>query len=236
LPDKAVRQRMLDKWAADATEAVRQDMAEKTDGMSGAHIFELAHFAKTIRDEDECDLDTALVKALEKVNEQRELITAGQLAGSSYRPGRRATMTLVKTADGSASIDTNASQGSGAPDTKGGRVLSQRNYDKLQGVHDDLAEIAKMEDCPRPAKALAKSAMAAVKEIMAEATPPQEEPEQKAAAHVTDLDAFRILLASKNPELIARAHKALGAFIEVARKDAKAEAYRKTITRNPTRR
>jgi hypothetical protein len=94
LPSKDVRLRMLQKWAmcgqdGGATLDSLAKMADDTNGYSGAHIYELCHFAKTIRDEDECSLDDALTKAFAKVKEQRDLINQNQLSGSSYRPGRR---------------------------------------------------------------------------------------------------------------------------------------------------
>ena len=94
LPTREVRLRMLQKWAmfgqeGGATLDSLAAMAEQTDGYSGAHVYELCHFAKVIRDEEECSLDDALTKAFAKVKDQRDLINQNQLAGSSYRPGRR---------------------------------------------------------------------------------------------------------------------------------------------------
>lgn len=89
LPSKDVRLRMLQKWASGATLDSLDSMAKETDGYSGAHVYELCNFAKTIQDEDECSLEDALTKAFTKVKEQRDLINQNQLAGSSYRPGRR---------------------------------------------------------------------------------------------------------------------------------------------------
>jgi hypothetical protein len=97
LPSKDVRLRMLSKWAkvgqdGGATSDAIEKLAADTEGLSGAHLYELANFAKAICDEDSCDLDSALTKALTKVHEQRELISAGQLSGSSYRPRKGAGM------------------------------------------------------------------------------------------------------------------------------------------------
>lgn len=89
LPSKDVRLRMLQKWASGATLESLDTMASETDGYSGAHLYELCNFAKTVRDEDDCSIEDALTKAFTKVKEQRDLINQNQLAGSSYRPGRR---------------------------------------------------------------------------------------------------------------------------------------------------
>jgi hypothetical protein len=89
LPSKEVRLRMLQKWAPDGSLDALATMATDTEDYSGAHIYELCHFARVIRDEEECSADEALTKAFAKVKDQRDLINQNQLAGSSYRPGRR---------------------------------------------------------------------------------------------------------------------------------------------------
>ena len=42
--------------------------------MSGAHIFELVSFAKTLMEEDGLEMDEALIESMEKLRSQRELI------------------------------------------------------------------------------------------------------------------------------------------------------------------
>lgn len=96
LPDAKIRAEMLRKWlpslaTADVTKAV-----ERTEGYSGAHIYELAAFAKTIQDQDEIELPDAVTKALDKIVEQRELINGSQLSGSRYRPRREAVEAVTK--------------------------------------------------------------------------------------------------------------------------------------------
>jgi HK97 family phage prohead protease len=78
LPDEAVRRRMLDKWAPEASETTRASLAKETAGLSGAHLRELVRFANTIRTQDAVELDAALATALAKVNEQREVIAASR--------------------------------------------------------------------------------------------------------------------------------------------------------------
>ena len=91
VPDGETRRAMLAAWLPEAGDKAREKAAGETDGYSGAHIFELCQYARTIDDEDECGADKALAKALEKIAEQREIIDGVQLEGSNYTPrGKRA--------------------------------------------------------------------------------------------------------------------------------------------------
>jgi len=85
LPNEKARAAMLARWmprlgADDAQRAVRA-----TAGYSGAHIRELARFAGIIAEQDSLTQSQALAKALEKLQEQRDLITSVQTTGSRYR-------------------------------------------------------------------------------------------------------------------------------------------------------
>ncbi len=74
LPVENIRRAMLAKWAPDADTQVLDQLAKDTFGMSGAHIRELVRFANVIRSQDGLALDESLVKAFQKVKEQREVI------------------------------------------------------------------------------------------------------------------------------------------------------------------
>jgi DNA polymerase III delta prime subunit len=251
LPDKAVRVKMLEKWATGATAETIADLAEKTDGLSGAHIYELAHYAKTIQDEDSCDVDSSLVKALEKVNEQRELITDRQLAGNSYRlrsaklAGNKSLEPFVLDALGEPilpklihGIRERYAEGLKASEpfmvdlaewdaveglmTKAGRVLSQRNYDKLHECLDDMDELIGME-MPRPAKAMCERVKRAIEEILDGAKPDEQEPEETAdAKNMGPLEAAQLVLDSDDADLLAGMRNAIDAVLRVKRADAKA--------------
>lgn len=85
LPDDTARTSMLERWLpglapADLTRAVKA-----LAGYSGAHVRELARFAKIIAEQDALSLSKALTEALTKLAEQRDLITATQRTGSRYR-------------------------------------------------------------------------------------------------------------------------------------------------------
>lgn len=74
LPDASTRMRMLKNWASDAQEKTISHMVQSTAGFSGAHMFELVAFAKGIAEDEEIDIDNALLLSLNKIKEQRELI------------------------------------------------------------------------------------------------------------------------------------------------------------------
>ncbi|GAH46846.1 unnamed protein product, partial [marine sediment metagenome] len=74
LPKEEQREEMLKLWAGDIGEDLLKEITEKTEGFSGAHIKELVEFARMIAEEDEIEIGEALLKSLEKLMEQRELI------------------------------------------------------------------------------------------------------------------------------------------------------------------
>lgn len=96
LPTERERSLMLKKWLPELEPSELAKAVERTNGYSGAHIYELAAFAKTIREQDEIELPDAVTKALDKIAEQRELINESQLSGSNYRPRREVEEAVKK--------------------------------------------------------------------------------------------------------------------------------------------
>jgi len=88
LPTEEERKRMLKKWLPDLDEVAVKDALKRTAGYSGAHVYELAKYAKTIQESEELQIGEAVTKALDKIKEQRELIDENQLSGSHYKPRR----------------------------------------------------------------------------------------------------------------------------------------------------
>jgi hypothetical protein len=88
LPTSSARLAMLAKWLPNVSETSRSGAVSKTAGYSGAHVYELARFAETLQEYDGMDPEKALETAIEKVEQQRELITKLQLEGSNYNPLR----------------------------------------------------------------------------------------------------------------------------------------------------
>ncbi len=86
LPTQSARKAMLTKWLPLISSAAIDGAVNKTGGYSGAHVYELARFAETLQEHDGMEPVEALETALQKVDEQRELITRLQLEGSNYNP------------------------------------------------------------------------------------------------------------------------------------------------------
>lgn len=128
LPVESVRVRMLEAWCSDASETDRAQAAKDTEGFSGAHLFELASFARTLEKESKgaMSIGQALVKALEKIREQRELISS--LRSQDYRP--RLTVRSIVAATKAAVV------------SKRGRVLSNANEARLRTAQESLSTAA----------------------------------------------------------------------------------------------
>ena len=171
------------------------------------------------------------MKALAKVHEQRELIDQNQLAGSSYRPNRRdAGEVALKQSKffGSPPRELDWLPGK----TKAGRVLAQRNVDRLNDVHDNLIELEKMSDLqPKAAKVMAKDCRQTVKAIMDEcSTPEADVPEDKGQSSAQS--AAKLLgQISGDPVVLKRFHDATGAMLEVQKSDKLVAQYRKAINK-----
>lgn len=88
LPDEKARKEMVRKWMKDLPDVAVLDAVSRTDGYSGAHVYELAHFAKSLQEQDGLTPSEALQHALKKIDEQRDLIDQIQLNGSNYETPR----------------------------------------------------------------------------------------------------------------------------------------------------
>lgn len=74
LPGGKQRKEMISLWIGEIEGKLLDDIVKKTKGFSGAHLKELVEFAKMIAEEDETETGDALLKSLDKLIEQRELI------------------------------------------------------------------------------------------------------------------------------------------------------------------
>jgi hypothetical protein len=74
LPDREERKEMLEMWAGKIEEKLFDEILKKTEKFSGAHIKELVEYARIIAEEDSLEIGEALLRSLEKLMEQRELI------------------------------------------------------------------------------------------------------------------------------------------------------------------
>lgn len=99
LPGAQIRTAMLRKWLPEIGDVPLMATVKATDGWSGAHLYHLAQFAKTLREEEEEEtLDGAVEKAVAKIREQRELITESQASGSRYQPRKEIAERLAQKA------------------------------------------------------------------------------------------------------------------------------------------
>lgn len=74
-PNADIRKEMLKRWSdADLTLDTIEKIIEETEGYSGAHMKELVEFAQTIVEDDDIEMEPALLKSLEKLKKQKELI------------------------------------------------------------------------------------------------------------------------------------------------------------------
>ena len=96
LPSASVRLDMVKRWLPRLSDDAAAHVAAATDGMSGAHVRELASFAEAIEEQDEKPIDEAVSDALKKVQEQRELISERLTSGSHYRPSARAAASVTR--------------------------------------------------------------------------------------------------------------------------------------------
>lgn len=82
LPSPAERRMMVLTWIPDLADATFADIltavVEGTEGYSGAHVKELATFSSILRTQESLELPEAVRRALDKIQEQRELITETQ--------------------------------------------------------------------------------------------------------------------------------------------------------------
>ncbi len=76
LPDVRQRHQMLAKWTDDVDEKTLIDIAKQTEGFSGAHIRELVDYAEFIAEEEGISTGKSLLRSMEKLQEQRELVAS----------------------------------------------------------------------------------------------------------------------------------------------------------------
>jgi HK97 family phage prohead protease len=75
LPKVEQRKEMLTTWAGEIAEDRLNKILTETEGFSGAHMKELVDFAKIIAKEETIELGDALLRSLEQLSKQRELIS-----------------------------------------------------------------------------------------------------------------------------------------------------------------
>jgi len=230
LPDAKVRLEMLVKWTEGADPAVLEKLVGKTKGYSGAHIYELVSFARSLQKEsDDLGIDQALEKAVAKIDEQRSLIDQAQLSGSNYRPRREA----------SPGVKSYLARMK-ASERKSGRALSQKTRRVLQDVRDDLDYICKDETLSRGSYALCERCSTKLGSLMDEA---EEVSEVETSAQdietkqplveereISAQEAAAIFFAKSTQEEQQYVLSALEVIRQVAQQDQKVEHFRALLS------
>ncbi len=243
LPSEKIRRDMLKRWVPDASPAQVSKMAKETDGYSGAHIYELAQFAKTLREDDEnkTTIDEALQKALDKIKEQRQLIDHAQLSGSNYKPTRRefaASGMKGLIIGAAASVDDMGDISDAIKQytvvvegfTKSGRVLSAKNLKALKDVKDDLEELKGMK-LPRSGDALCERCVKKLAKVIEDASGGDQEEEKPKGLMDYEVDEIAVALLSKaGNEKLRSVAKAIETILAVQDSDAKAEEFAKLVS------
>lgn len=147
LPTEEVRQRMIEFWIGDISMKKLEDIIKSTEGFSGAHMWELIEFAKTIAEDEEISIYDALMMSLEKLQSQRALI-------QQIREGKKSLGTM--TVDIEVNMDEAKTKIQELADAiqkiepeieeKSGRTLSRKTRDTIQRAIDALNELLKGTD------------------------------------------------------------------------------------------
>lgn len=140
LPNDQVRKQMISKWVQGVGLEQIQKAVDRTKGYSGAHIYELAQFAKAITETDELPISEALTKALDKIDEQRDMISRNLLQGSRYQPRKDILMSTSKALNEPESSAPSSTVDPSFPYTNTTRVYEDnegnRGQGPQQGDHD----------------------------------------------------------------------------------------------------
>lgn len=74
LPSDEARQKIVENLIGDVDEKVMKEIIEKTKGFSGSHMKELVDYAKIVSEDDGLEMGESMIKSLNKLIEQRELV------------------------------------------------------------------------------------------------------------------------------------------------------------------
>jgi len=196
LPSERVRREMLTKWTEGAvSELTVESLVKSTDGFSGAHLFELVYFAKTLQTEDvNLSMDNALVKAVEKIHSQRELIDQSQLAGSNFRNNKDCSTKVKEYMRSLPTLHLKSLLAKSATE-KAGRVLSAANLKMLQDCYDDLkACVDTDKNMARGTQAICERCMGRLEKVIGTASM-DNDADEKPKKDVTVKEAMALFLA-----------------------------------------
>ena len=228
LPDAAARERMLRKWTSGATDEQIGAAVEATDGYSGAHLYELASFARTLAAESgEKSAGECLATALAKLAEQRELITQAQLSGSNYRARGRALEAPAVKAAGTSTQPTEP-----PAEEKAGRVLSARNVNELTEIADDMDELCGADGLTRAQRSLAARCRDRLRKMVSDSgqRPDDEDDNEDDKSPASEMDiagASTLVLTSGSADDLRRLSEAISARLASDESSRRAATYRR---------
>ena len=122
LPDKKARKEMLEKWVGEIKEI--DDIIEKTEGFSGAHMKELVEYAKIIAEDKEVEIKDVLLESLQKLLDQKELI-------QDIKKRRKMTKSFNMV------------------ELKEGRILSKKNRSVIHDAKEALEKVLEIQEKPK---------------------------------------------------------------------------------------
>lgn len=244
LPSERVRREMLIKWTGDAVKGMALDsLVNKTKGYSGAHIYELVYFAKTLQTEYEgMEMETALVKALEKIDTQRELLDQSQLAGSHFRDMKGLTpkakqymeslppITLSRVFSNGLfpTVEIKAAERITVLGEKAGRVLSAANLKMLTDTLDDMHELLGNEKgISRGGCALCERCVSRLEKVVAACQPSEDE--EKPEKEFTTKDAMALFIAESSEADREKMLAVLQAMESIKATDNKVQQYKALV-------
>lgn len=211
LPDTKTRTEMLQKWTGEQNIKNLKTLLEETEGLSGAHMYELVSYAKTLQEDDEqLDICDAMEKAITKIKDQRQLIDQQQLAGSAFGSRR------------SNDVPTKKSIDSGAIDEKKGRKLNSQYVKAIQDCVDDLkACLDTDKDMTRGTQAICERVVGRLEKMLASAEEDNGDDDKPKTVDpkITVKGAMALILAEASVSDRGVLLKALQAMEELAAKE-----------------
>lgn len=120
----------------------------------------------------------------------------------------------------------------GEKQTKAGRALSRANQRLLEDAAANMDEVCKMEDSPRPCKALCREAAGYVKQVLESAMSDEESPKTACGCSAKTLsprDAMKQLVCDGDIETLKAIKRTVDTLLEAEANEDKARTYRKWI-------
>ena len=136
-PTKELRQQMIEKWIGEISEGSMKSILETTEGYSGAYMWELIQFAKTMAEDHEMAIEDALVESLEKLIGQKDLIA--QIRGEKKQEDNEPEEKEIDVEDIAIKAMYETLE-------KSGRTISSRNQQRIREAIETLSSLIDAEE------------------------------------------------------------------------------------------